>query len=193
MMWLGLRRSPSKLRGACSLRRTVRGALLVLMPDWGWLRLMLASGRAWRLWPLLPLRTLLPLRLSLLRDGWAVRERVAEPLAAEDLVSWRGFCSRMAVLRLLLLLLRTLLPLRLLLTLLLRLAWLPLLREGWLTADWLRDWLRLTEPSPLVLPDWLALRFCEEGAETEEVGRLPPPVRELPPPDPLRELLPPLV
>ena len=67
------------------------------------------------------------------------------------------------------------------------------MREGWLAAAWLRDWLRLTEPRPLVLPDWLALRFCEEGAETEEVGRLPPLVRELPPPDPLRELLPPLV
>ena len=74
-----------------------------------------------------------------------------------------------------------------------------LLERDWLeAAGWelrCEEWLllRLTELSPLVLPDWLALRFCEEGAETEEAGRLPPLLRELPLPDPLRELLPPLV
>ena len=52
-------------------------------------------------------------------------------------------------------------------------------------AEWL---LRLTELSPLVLPDWLDDLDCEEGADTEEEGRLPPLLRELPPPDPLREL-----
>ena len=52
-------------------------------------------------------------------------------------------------------------------------------------AAWL---LRLTELSPLVLPDWLEDLDCEAGAETEEEGRLPPLLRELPPPDPLREL-----
>ncbi len=35
-------------------------------------------------------------------------------------------------------------------------------------------------------------RIWEEGADIEEEGRLPP-LRELPPPDPPRELLPPLV
>ena len=64
-------------------------------------------------------------------------------------------------------------------------------RCGW-AALW--DWeLRLTEPSPLVLPDWPALLFWEEGADIEEEGRVPPLLRALPPPDPPRELLPPLV
>ena len=91
---------------------------------------------------------------------------------------------------LLLLLLRTLLPPRVA-ALLLERDWLE--AAGWelRCEEWLL--LRLTELSPLVLPDWLALRFCEEGAETEEAGRLPPLLRELPLPDPLRELLPPLV
>lgn len=55
------------------------------------------------------------------------------------------------------------------------------------------DWvLRLTEPSPLVLPDWAELRVCEEGEETDELERLALllELRVLPLPDPLRELLP---
>ena len=89
------------------------------------------------------------------------------------------------------LLLRVLLPLRL--------AWLPP-RAGWLLpvegrlCCTLLFWLlRLTEPRPLVLPDWLELRVWEDGAEIEEEGRPPPLLRALPPPDPPRELLPPLV
>ena len=57
--------------------------------------------------------------------------------------------------------------------------------DGWL--------LRLTEPRPFVLPDWPELLIWEDGADIEEEGRLPPLLRELPPPDPPRELLPPLV
>ncbi len=55
------------------------------------------------------------------------------------------------------------------------------------------DWvLRLTEPSPLVLPDWAELRVCEEGEETDELDLLALllELRVLPLPDPLRELLP---
>jgi len=91
------------------------------------------------------------------------------------------------------LLLRELLPLRL--------TWLPL-RAGWLLPVdgrlcctlwfWLLWVLRLTEPRPLVLPDWLELRVWEDGADIEEEGRLPL-LRALPLPDPPRELLPPLV
>ena len=92
------------------------------------------------------------------------------------------------------LLLRVLLPLRL--------VWLPL-RAGWLlpVAGALcrtllleeEEELRLTEPRPFVLPDWLELRVWEDGADIEEEGRPPPLLRALPPPDPPRELLPPLV
>ena len=127
------------------------------------------SIRCWRMEPLLMLPLLEPLLLPVLAEGalW----RVAE----------------------LPLLLRVLLPLRL--------AWLPL-RAGWLLPVdgalcrmllWLLEELRLTEPRPFVLPDWLELRVWEDGADIEEEGRPPPLLRALPPPDPPRELLPPLV
>jgi len=76
------------------------------------------------------------------------------------------------------------------------------LRAGWLLPVdgalcrmllLLLEVLRLTEPRPFVLPDWLELRVWEDGADIEEEGRPPPLLRALPPPDPPRELLPPLV
>ena len=126
------------------------------------------SIRCWRMAPLL----MLPLELLLL------------PLPAEG-VLWRVAVPPLP--------LRVLLPLRL--------AWLPL-RAGWLLPVdgalcrmllLLLEVLRLTEPRPFVLPDWLELRVWEDGADIEEEGRPPPLLRALPPPDPPRELLPPLV
>jgi len=84
----------------------------------------------------------------------------------------------------LLLLLRVLLPLRLTCPLGRLCCMLCWDEEGWL--------LRVAELSPLVFPVERDPRDCEEGADIEEEGRLPP-LRELPPPDPPRELLPPLV
>ena len=63
-------------------------------------------------------------------------------------------------------------------------------------VDWegAAGWLfRFTEPRPLVLPDWPELLVWEDGADIEEEGRVPPLLRAFPPPDPPRELLPPLV
>jgi hypothetical protein len=166
------------------------------MPGCGWLRLMLPPG--WEGFWRLCVRTLLPPRVGCV----LLRERVCGATlscrrALEFALDWRLTLDWRLSLRLtleldcervLLLLLRTLLPPRVA-------ALLP--ERDWLEAAGCElrceDWLRLTELSPLVLPDWLALRFCEEGAETEEAGRLPPLLRELPLPDPLRELLPPLV
>jgi len=160
------------------------------------------------------------LRLSTLlppRAGWPVTWRVRVSLpelpAGGSIRCWRtapplmepedlllptlGVDCRVAVPPLLL---RELLPLRVLLPL--RLTWLPL-RAGWpLPVDgrlccmlwfWLLWVLRLTEPRPLVLPDWLERRVWEDGADIEEEERLPPLLRALPLPDPPRELLPPLV
>jgi hypothetical protein len=58
--------------------------------------------------------------------------------------------------------------------------------EGWLLRG-------VAVPSPLVLPAEPELLIWGDGADIEEEGRLPPLLRELPPPDPPRELLPPLV
>ena len=58
--------------------------------------------------------------------------------------------------------------------------------EGWLLRG-------VAVPSPLVLPAEPELLIWVDGADIEEEGRLPPLLRELPPPDPPRELLPPLV
>ena len=73
-----------------------------------------------------------------------------------------------------------------------RLTWPPGLppillweEEGWL--------LRGVELRPFVFPAEPDPRICGEGADIEEEGRPPPLLRELPPPDPPRELLPPLV
>ena len=57
--------------------------------------------------------------------------------------------------------------------------------EGWLLRG-------AADPRPLVLPEYPEPRVWEDGADIEVEGRLPPLLRELPPPDPPRELLPPL-
>ena len=65
---------------------------------------------------------------------------------------------------------------------------------GWVLWEGAAGWeFRFTEPRPLVFPDWPELLDWEEGADIEDEGRVPPLLRELPPPDPPRELLPPLV
>ena len=173
------------------------------MPGWGWLRLMLPPGwpGSWRPCGVrtvvpLPLRTLLPPRV-----GWPERAWVPLPVRGCVLPPDGAVCCRDTLPegvegRVVVAeeppLLRTLLPPRLTWPLLL-----PLREEegieGWVLrwAGW--EELRLTEPRPLVLPDNPELRDWEDGADIEEEGRLPPLLRELPPPDPPRELLPPLV
>lgn len=181
------------------------------MPGWGWLRLMLPPGwpGSWRPCGVrtvvpLPLRTLLPPR-----EGWPVRDWLLTPACGWVLLPVRGCvlptegaaCWREGVegrvweaeepLRTLPLL-RVLLPPRLTWPLLL-----PLREEEGIDG-WVLRWagedeeLRFTEPRPLVWPDWPEERIWEEGADIEEEGR-PPPLRALPPPEPPRELLPPLV
>lgn len=206
------------MRGAFVRLRTVPGALRsALMPACGWLRLTLPAG-----WLLCCERATVPEVVLLLRvlepprTGWPVLGRACVPLTLPVLpvepvagrrcwrtvvpllrvgAVWRltlpdeGFVGRACVA---LPLLRVLDPLRE--------TWPeypPLGRaaeelrlcedmEGWLLRG-------VAEPRPLVLPAEPELLIWVDGADIEEEGRLPPLLRELPPPEPPRELLPPLV